>query len=384
MKKRFKVLVLQQDYHENSHNWSDLAEQLIASFPEEQFETTSAFLHKRPSDCVRSESLAQRVHYFDLPESASKGLRVRATRALFNFLREEHFDVVIGNRFKPVNLLMELSRFIDIPVCIGISHGFGEYDRFWRRFRFRRLISKNWQFVAVSSAVCNYLLNLNCGFTPDNTSCINNAIDIERAVADQYDMTEARRLLGLPMKSRVIGAAGRLVPIKGHAYLIQAFAQVAENHPTTHLMILGAGKELENLRNLVLTLGLSERVHLPGFVAGAKKYIRAFDIWTMPSLTEGLSLSLLEGMAGQLPIIASDIPAITPFVQGHGLLTPVKDVPALAEALDQYLSLPDDSLKAIGKRAFEYVQSNHDIREYRRQYFRLVNDALVKANVRPA
>ena len=378
-KKRIKLLVLQHDYHENSHNWSDLAEQIIAAFPTDSFESVTAFLHHKPAEDCPYKTSANRAYYFDLPESSSRGLRLRAKWTLIKFLQNEEFDVVICNRFKPVNLMMEISRFLNISACIGISHGFGEYDKFWRRYRFKRLLSEKWHFVGVSSAVRDYLLGLGCGFSQENTTCINNAIDIPKAVSIQHEKSEARRLLKLPQSSRIIGAAGRLVPIKGHSYLISAFALVAEKHPDTQLAILGAGKEEESLRSLAKSLNLTERVHLPGFVAGAKRYIKAFDIWAMPSLTEGLSLSLLEGMAGQLPVIASDIPAISPFVRGHGLLIPPKDIQALANALDHYLSLPSEDLESIGKSAFEYVLSNHDIRSYREQYFNLVMRMIVRS-----
>ncbi len=382
-RKRTKLLVLQHDYHENSHNWSDLAEQIIAAFPSDSFESVTAFLHHKPAEDCQYKTLANRAYYFDLPESSSRGLRLRAKWALIRFLKEEKFDVVICNRFKPVNLMMELSRSLDITACIGISHGFGEYDKFWRRYRFKRLLSRKWQFVGVSSAVRDYLLSLGCGFTRENTTCINNAIDISKAISIQYEKREARRLLNLPKSPRIVGAAGRLVPIKGHSYLINAFALVAEKHPDAHLAILGTGKEEENLKSLVRSLNLTERVHLPGFIAAAKRYVKAFDIWAMPSLTEGLSLSLLEGMAGQLPVIASDIPAISPFVQGHGLLVPPKDIQALAEALDQYLSLSASDLQRVGKSAFEYVLANHDIHSYREQFFCLVNEALNRTKTWP-
>jgi len=371
--------MLQPDFHETHHGLSGLVEQIVAAFDPQQFECVSGFMHGKPTSGSSFKTAASRTKFFDLPDSAMKGLRLGAKWSLYRFLRAENFDVVICNRFKPVNMLMDLNRYLHIPVCIGISHGLGEYDTESRRYRFKRLLSPAWQFVGVSSAVRDYLLGLDCGFSHTNTTYINNAIDIDHTARELFERETARKYLAIPASARVIGTAGRLVPIKGHTFLVRAFAEIAPKHPDAHLAILGSGREETTLRNLVESLGLKDRIHLPGFVADAKRYIRAFDVWAMPSLSEGLSISLLEGMCGQLPVVASDIPAITPFVRQHGLLVPPEQVAPLADALDSYLSLPPEKLEAIGKAAFKYLQDNHDIRTFHEKYRRLVKNTLKKA-----
>lgn len=378
MNKRIKVLQLQPDYHENSHNYSDLAEQIVAAFPREHYEVTSAFIRGKPEP-GHPTSRAEKTVYFDLPDDALHGLRLQLLRQIYGFLRRESFDVVICNRFKQVSLLMHLNCLLRIPVCIGISHGLGEYDTLLRRLRARMLIDNSWRFVGVSPAVKHYLLGKHCGFTKENTTAINNAIDIARTESEQHSREEARKLLNLPQEARIIGAAGRLVRIKGHRYLIQAFAKICDQHPDTHLCVIGNGREEASLRAEIARLGIEQRVHLPGFVAGAKRFVRAFDLWTMPSLTEGLPLALLEGMIGHLPIIASDIPSMRFLIDGAGgIAVPPADVESLAGALEGYLSIPPSALAAKGEIAYEYLRKNHSIDEYRTAYRLLVEEALAK------
>ena len=71
--------------------------------------------------------------------------------------------------------------------------------------------------------------------------------------------------------------------------------------------IIGSGRAEADLRGDIERLGLTGRAHLLGFREDGLKYVRAFDIWTMPSLAEGLGLALLEGMSGHLPVIASNV-----------------------------------------------------------------------------
>lgn len=379
MKQRYKVLQLQPDYNIKQHDFADLAEQIFKALPVERFETTMAFLKGKPA---QGEPVSRAEHsvYFEFPDKALKGMRLKASWKLFQFCRREKFDVVICNRFKPVNMLLRLNRWLKIPLCIGISHGFGEYDRFYRRSQTRRLIDPSWQFVGVSPAVRQYLLDCKCGFTDANTHGITNAIDIEQAEALQLEREQARGLLGLPQDARLIGALGRLVPIKGHIYLIQAFAALKDTYPDVQLAIIGAGREQSRLQEEIDRLGLGGRVYLLGFKENALQYVRAFDIWTMPSLAEGLGLALLEGMSGHLPVIASDVPAMLPLIKGAGGL-PVrpKDVVGLTEALDSYLGLDSQSLLAKGDQAYQYLKQNHDIEVFRQNYLRLIEVGLSAA-----
>ncbi|MGB9090892.1 MAG: glycosyltransferase [Pseudomonas farsensis] len=376
MKQRFKVLQLQPDYNIKHHDFADLAEQIFKALPADRFETTMAFLKGRPGP-LDAVSRADRSVYFEFSDKALKGMRLRASWQLFQFCRREKFDVVICNRFKPVNMLLQLNRWLKVPLCIGISHGFGEYDRVYRRRQAQRLIDQRWQFVGVSPAVRQYLIDLDCGFTAENTHGITNAIDIEQAEALQLDRPTARQQLGLPADVRLIGALGRLVPIKGHTYLIEAFAALKDKYPDTHLAIIGAGREQARLQQQIEQAGLAGRAHLLGFRENALQYVRAFDIWTMPSLAEGLGLALLEGMSGHLPVIASSVPAMLPLIEGAGGL-PVApaDVAGLTAALDTYLALDSASLRAKGEQAYHYLKHEHDIEEFRQRYLALIESGL--------
>ena len=108
--------------------------------------------------------------------------------------------------------------------------------------------------------------------------------------------------------------------------------------------------------------------------------MRAFDIWSMPSLAEGLGLALLEAMSGHLPVIASNVPAMLPLIEGAGglAITP-KDVPSLIAALDNYLALSDEDLRAKGEQAYRYLQQQHDIEVFRQEYLDLIDSGLEQA-----
>lgn len=373
---RIRLLIIQPECHDRSHDPNDLVEQMIAAFPKEKYEITSAFLQGQPSPS-HPPSAAEHVAYFDLPDHALKGMRLRLRWQLFRFCRERRFDVAICNRYKPVSLLMQLNRWLNIPVCIGISHGLGEYKGFWRRQLARWNMDQRWRFVGVSSAVTDYLTGLSCGFTAQNTTAISNAIDIAATEQAFLSREAARAELGITPEACIVGSIGRLVRVKGHIFLLQAFARIHERFPQAQLAIIGDGKEEGALRQEITRLGLEDKVLLLGFRKQAARFAQAFDLWVMPSLSEGLPRALLEGMCARLPVISSDIPALKPIVQGAGgLAVPAATVEPLAAALESYLAKPADELRQAGQAAYDYLCQHHSIAGYQASYRGLVEAAL--------
>lgn len=379
MQKRIKILQLQLRYNVAA---SDLAEQILLGLPVSGFSTTTAFLRGKP-EAGEPDSAAERSVYFDFSPGQLKGLRRwLALWRLLKHCRQEQYDVIIAHRFKPMSMLMWLNRFMKIPVCIGIQHGIGDYDRVWRRLEAGALVRPNWRTVGVSRAVQAYLVRKVGAFDADNTLCINNAIDIERAEKIQLDRQTARSQLGLPEDALIIGCIGRLVPVKGHSVLIKAFAKIAEGYPQSQVAIIGGGRSHTELSNLASSLDIGERIHFLGTRADAMQYVKAFDLFVMPSYSEGLPLSLLEGLSGRLPVIGSDIDSLKSILEDSGsLYFGVGDPDALASRLKEMLDMSSEQRRSMGETGYEYLCSAHSIRDFRANYHQLIS-SMVRSNGR--
>ena len=156
------------------------------------------------------------------------------------------------------------------------------------------------------------------GFTPENTIQINNAIDVERAESIQLTRADARVALGLDPDAYILGCIGRLVPVKGHVFLVEAFSRIQSDYPDVHVAIIGEGRSRQLLEDAIEQHGVKGRVHLLGARDDALQYVRGFNGFVMPSTTEGLPLALLEGMSGHLPVLGSDIDSLRPILEDCG------------------------------------------------------------------
>jgi len=97
----------------------------------------------------------------------------------------------------------------------------------------------------------------------------------------------------------------------------------------------------------------------------------------MPSFKEGLGLALLEGMCAQLPIIASDVPAMLPLIKGAGgIVIDPHSIKDIAAALKVYLDKSTQERVELGQRAYTYLVNNHSIDEFKVQYLELIENGL--------
>lgn len=106
--------------------------------------------------------------------------------------------------------------------------------------------------------------------------------------------------------SLVIGTIARLDPIKNHSMMMNAFKLVLEQHPDTILILVGDGDERDNLEQLVDKLNIRQNIIFTGYISAPQRYLECMDIFLLPSLSEGTSMTLLEAMSLSKPCVVTD------------------------------------------------------------------------------
>lgn len=180
-----------------------------------------------------------------------------------------------------------------------------------------------------------------------------------------------------PRTTTVIGAACRLVPLKGLLDLIRAVASLRPEFPTLRLEIAGTGPQREDLEREAGRLGLTGSVHFLGWQRDLGPIFRSWDIFAMPSLEEGLPMAALEAMAGGLPVVATSVGGLPEIVADGqtGYLVPPSDVMALSGRL-RLLILDPKRRRAMGaagqERARHHFSVDRMVREIAAIYDSLV------------
>jgi glycosyltransferase involved in cell wall biosynthesis len=181
-------------------------------------------------------------------------------------------------------------------------------------------------------------------------------IQVERTADD------VRASLGIPAGVPVVGTVANFKPHKGYDLLMEAAAKVRREAPETRFVLVGQGPALEDTRRRAADLGLDGSVVLTGFREDALELCSALDVFTLASLNEGLSISLLEAMALGKPSAVTRVGGIPEVVRDgvEGFLVPPGDPAALADRIVALLQ--DDDLRSrMGEAARERARS-FDIR----------------------
>ncbi len=189
--------------------------------------------------------------------------------------------------------------------------------------------------VPNSGAGCDILQER--GIAPEKIRVIYNGLDPERLKVDEARMWENRAETGVPEGGKVVGILATLSPAKDHATFLRAAAIVGEN-PAYRFAIIGDGPLRGELELQAKELGIADRVTFFGFQKRVADYVAACDLLVSSSRdNEGCSNSILEAMALNVPVIATDIGGNGELVQDGktGYLIPVGSDVALAAAIQR-------------------------------------------------
>ena len=207
------------------------------------------------------------------------------------------------------------------------------------------------QILCVSRAVERALLT--DGVPPGHLRVVRSGIDVGAWARDEDARAQARATLGASGDTLVLGAVGALTPEKGRVHLLEAFALLDPARRDARLVLLGDGPLRGALEARARELAIADRVHFLGHRDDVAAWLSACDVFSAPSESEGLSLSLMQAMAAGLPVIASEVGGMPEVVgnEGAGRLVPPGDVAALASELAALSE--DESLRASLGRAAE-------------------------------
>ena len=191
--------------------------------------------------------------------------------------------------------------------------------------------------------------------TEKKTVVINNGIEVGR-FGFREKRESIRSALGVGDGDFVYGNVGRLHKQKGQETLLRAFKEVALRRPKVHLWLVGEGEILGELQSLAKQLEITSQVRFLGARTNVAELLSAIDAFVLPSLWEGQPIALLEAMASETPVIASNVDGIPEIVENResGLLVTVRNVDSLAAAMNELVAKPG-LCKSLARRGRERI-----------------------------
>jgi glycosyltransferase involved in cell wall biosynthesis len=255
----------------------------------------------------------------------------------------------------------------------------------WKNNPLRRLILINFLYpifydieVGITPSMVNRLDNrFFSKIRKRSSNYIPNAISLNRFRETKDENLEREISLNIHPDKYIVGTVGRLTEQKGYRYLIEAIPIVLDKIPKTQFIIIGEGTEAELLKALARKFKINNNIIFTGPRKDVDRLYQCMDLFVSSSIWEGVPTVILEAMASNVPIIATDIPGTNELIQHKwsGFLVPPKDPHALANAIIFHLETPNQRRDFIinGKKTIQKYLINDVSQKYNKLFKKLIN-----------
>ena len=249
-------------------------------------------------------------------------------------LREGRFDVLHCHQYTP--WIYGWLAALGTPVRVV----FTEHGRFYPdRYRYKAILINPLMalftpaVVAISNATKGALVRYE--FLPrKKIQVIYNGISPLKR--NDLEAQKVRDALGIPKDAFVVGTVSRLDPVKNQSMMLRAFKEFHEKCPDSYLLMVGDGPDKGKLTSLAIEYGISERTVFTGFINNPIHHLSVMDVFLLSSHTEGTSMTLLEAMSLEIPVIATRVGGNPEIIENGvtGILTEPNRYQFFASALD--------------------------------------------------
>ena len=289
-------------------------------------------------------------------------------------LRERRVSLIHAHEFGANTYGTLAGRLARVPV-VATVHGRGYYaDRGHRRLAYRA-VSRAAAMVVVSEEVKRFVVE-RTGASARRVRVVYNGIRTAGSVPQEIQAS-LRADLGISDEERVVAAVGSLYAVKGHQYLLEAAPSVLGACPSTVFLVAGRGEREAALRAQARSLGIDARVRFLGFRQDIPALLAMCDVFVQPSLSEGLSIAILEAMAAARPVVATRVggnPELV--VDGEtGLLVEAADAKGLASAMIRILRDPAEA-RRFGNNGLSRASTRFTAAAMVREYEAIYDTAL--------
>ncbi|SPP66143.1 glycosyltransferase [Nitrospira lenta] len=257
----------------------------------------------------------------------------------WELIRKERVALIHAHEFSAIMCGWILAKMAGVPL-VATVHGKNYFWEKWRRRVAYRLVSRYGSLVAVSADLKRFICD-KVGIEEGRVHVIYNGVAAAQPVADEEAHT-CKAELAIVGRYPVLGVVGSLYPVKGHRFLVSAMPEIIRRWPRAVLLVIGRGELEASLKAQAEQLGIADNIRFLGMRSDVPRLLSVLDVFVLPSLSEGLSLALLEAMASGQPVVATAVGGNPELVdQGQtGFLVAPEDAGSLAIKLVELLEDP--------------------------------------------
>lgn len=327
-------------------------------------------------------------------EATKRGVRVEKFRMspgpnligvfkILKYAKKEQFDILHSHGYKG-NILFGFipKSYRRIPL-ITTLHGWTSTKALTKMKLYEWLDAKSLKHidavVAVNRVMFMHHMFKNNGHT--NLFVVNNGIPALNFTTGKMEHQKNcdlnREIIEFCQDSFIIGSIGRLSKEKGFNNLVESVYELNKIGLKAKLIIIGEGYERDNLEKLIMKLGMKDNVLMPGYENEAWQYLPLFDVFALPSLTEGFPITILEAMQSGVPIVATRVGGVPEILDegAAGVLVKPGDVKVLTQEILSLLKNPTcrtNIAKKAKEIAFTRYSDKNMALEYQKIYMSLV------------
>ena len=275
-------------------------------------------------------------------------------RACLHLLRREQVVLIHAHEFSAILCGWIVAMLAGVPF-VATVHGKNYFGEKLRRRVVYRLVSRRDTIVAVSQDLKRFICE-KVGIPETRVEVIYNGVAPAQMITDE-ETQKCKAELGISGCYPVLGVVGSLYPVKGHRFLLEAMPEILGRWPKAHLLVIGRGELEIALKEQVEQLAIGANVRFLGMRQDVPRLLSLMDVFVLPSLSEGLSIALLEAMASGKPVVATRVGG-NPELVDHGrtgFLVQSEDAKELAANLLKLLS-DSGTMQQFGRQAAERVQ----------------------------
>jgi glycosyltransferase involved in cell wall biosynthesis len=253
------------------------------------------------------------------------------------------------------------ARIAGVPVVVSTLHSI---DRWAQTRLLGNLYGWTSHFtdriIAISDDVKNFHM-ANTAVDESKFVTIENGVDVQRFARQRSSRQEIQKEFSLNDSTPVFGIIGRLTPPKDHIVFLQAAALILQRVPLARFLIVGDGPLRNDLESHAKEMGIQNSVIFTGFRRDIPALLAALDVLVISSLWEGIPVTLLEGMASALPVVATKVGSIPEVVtEETAILVPPSDPSSIAQACLKLANDPDLRVH-MGQAGLKRVSASYSI-----------------------